>query len=145
MSGLDSLVRVHRWALDEKRRSLAEVLKFVDMLKADLVTLEAGLDSEREAAAASDAAAAAFPGFMAAVLQRRKRLRETIAGMEHQADQARESAGEAFRELKKFESALASQRAELRSQQARRERIELDELGVDMHRRRSTSERDPAG
>jgi flagellar protein FliJ len=82
MSALNSLVRVHNWALDEKRQKLAELDRLADKLRSDLVLLEQELVQEQSAAARSVEGSIAFPAFIAAALERRKRLRESIANIE---------------------------------------------------------------
>ena len=47
MTALDSMIRVHGWILEEKRRNLAEIQAFADKLKADLATLDRGGDEGR--------------------------------------------------------------------------------------------------
>lgn len=142
MSALNSLVRVHSWALDEKRQKLAELERLADKLRADLAGLEAELAQEQTAASRSIEGSIAFPAFVAAALERRKRLRESIANIERACDTAREEVNQAFQEAKKFE--LARDNAVEKEQQelARRDQATLDELGVDLHRRADTEPSD---
>ncbi len=105
MTALDSIVRVHRWVLDEKQRKLADLRTLLEKLQLDLESLDAELEAEREASGNSDEAGAAFPAYAAAALDRRRRLCETIANLERESDAAREEVTEAFSELKKYEIA----------------------------------------
>ena len=140
MSALNSLVRVHSWALDEKRQKLAELDLMATKLRADLHTLEQELEQERTAAAGSMEGSIAFPAFVAAALERRKRLRESIANIELACEAAREEVNLAYQEVKKFELARDNQLAEEQDEAVRREQKIMDEMGVDMHRRNDPAE-----
>ena len=71
MTALDSMVRVHRWVLDEKQRKLADLRTLLEKLKLDLESLDAELEAEREASGSSDEAGAAFPAYAASVTSSR--------------------------------------------------------------------------
>lgn len=137
MSALTSLVRVHSWALAEKRRKLAGLETLAQRLADDLARLEAELRSEQAAASGSIEGTVAFPTFVAAALERRKRLRESIADVERAIEAARAEVTEAFQEVKKFELAQAAQEARDAEERARREQAILDELGLTLKRRTS--------
>ena len=47
MTGLANLVRLHRWILDEKRQTLADLLQLGDRFKDELGVLEQSLEVER--------------------------------------------------------------------------------------------------
>ncbi len=100
MTALQSMVRVHRWVLEEKQRKLVELQDLADRLRNDLAQLDSELETERKAAEASDEAGLAYPGYVAATLDRRKRLCESIENLENEAEAAREEVAEAFAELK---------------------------------------------
>ena len=142
MSALNSLVRVHSWALDEKRQKLAELERLADKLRADLAGLEAELAQEQTAASRSIEGSIAFPAFVAAALERRKRLRVSIANIERACDTAREEVNQAFQEAKKFELARDNALEKEQQELARRDQATLDELGVDLHRRADTEPSD---
>jgi len=138
MSALNSLVRVHSWALDEKRQNLAELDRLADKLRADLAALEMELAQEQTAASRSIEGSIAFPAFVAAALERRKRLRVSIANIERACETAREEVNQAFQEAKKFELARDNALEKERQELERRDQATLDELGVDLHRRGRT-------
>ena len=139
MTALGSLVRVHSWALNEKRQKLAGLEELADKMHEDLEQLEAELNSEQRAATGSIEGTIAFPAFVAAALERRKKLRESIADLGLAIDAARAEVREAFQEVKKYELAQDNHERREREKAARREQRELDELGADMHRRKKAS------
>lgn len=139
MTALESMIRVHGWILEEKRRDLAEIQVFADKLKNDLAALDRNVEAEREAANQSEMAGLAYPAFVAAALERRKRLGETIRRLEAQIDSAREEVVEAFQELKAYETAHENHERREAAGHDRAERIAQDELGVSLYRRNNTS------
>jgi len=142
VSALNSLVRVHSWALDEKRQKLAELDRLADKLRDDLVALEQEMSREQTAASGSIEGSIAFPAFVAAALERRKRLRQSIANIELACEAAREEVNQAFQEMKKFELARDNQTAQDQEESARREQTAMDEMGVDMHRRNNPADQE---
>ncbi len=138
MSALNSLVRVHTWALNEKRRKLMDLEALVDKMRNDLEQLEADMINEQRAAADSVEGTVAFPAFVAAALERRKRQRQSVANLEHAIDGARAEVREAYQEVKKYELARDNHERRERERLAKREQNALDELGVNMHRRNKT-------
>ncbi len=139
MTALGSLVRVHSWALNEKRQKLTGLEELADKMHQDLAQLEAELNDEQRAAAGSMEGTIAFPAFVAAALERRKKLRESIADRGLAIDAARAEVREAYQEVKKYELAQDNYQRREREKVARRERRELDELGANMHRRKKSS------
>jgi flagellar export protein FliJ len=135
MTALDSMVRVHGWVLEEKQRKLTDLRALLQKLTDDLAGVDKELDTEREAAGKSDEAGAAFPAFVAATLDRRKKLCETMANLQRESEAAREELREAFGELKKYELARKNQESQESAKRKRGERIHLDELGVSIYRR----------
>ncbi len=142
MTALGSLVRVHTWALNEKRQTLAGLEELANKMRADLEDLEADIKNEQRATAGSIEGTIAFPAFVAAALERRKKLRESIANIGLAIESAREEVREEFQEVKKYELARDNVARRKREEVAKREQRELDELGVDMHRRKRMSARD---
>ncbi len=139
MTAMGSLVRVHSWALNEKRQKLAGLEELTDKMHQDLERLEAELNSEQRAAVGSMEGTIAFPAFVAAALERRKKLHESIAKLGLAIDAARAEVREAFQEVKKYELARDNHERRKREKVARREQRELDELGANMHRRKKAS------
>ena len=49
--GLDSVIRLQKWRLDEKRRQLGDLLSLSEQLQTELANLEAELQAEQALAA----------------------------------------------------------------------------------------------
>ena len=145
MTALGSLVRVHTWTLDEKRQTLGGLEELGEKLRNDLENLEAELRQEQAAATGSIEGTIAFPAFVAAALERRKRLRVSIANLDLAIEAAREEAREAYQEVKKYELARDNHERRERDRLALRERNALDELGATLHRRKKMDRGDSEG
>lgn len=135
MTGLGNLVRVHQWILDEKQQRLTQLLQLLDRFKTDLEVLEQGLEAERQEAGRTLDGALAFQTFIAAALERRGKLRQTITNLEREVEMARDDVGAAFQELKKYEAAEEIQARHEAAQRRRRHQLALDDLGIGLYRR----------
>ena len=137
MSTLDSLIRLHRWKLDERRRQLAELEGFAERLRQDRRHLDEEHLREQHAAAQSFEGQVAYPGYLQHARERQITLDRSLSETNGQIALAREALADAFQELKRHEIAAASRDYQRRQQLARRERIELDAVAIENYRRRS--------
>ena len=135
MTGLANLVRLHRWILDEKRQKLVEIEQLSERFRCELEVLEQSLEAEKAEAARTLDGALAFQTFIAPALERRRTLRETVANIEREIEAARDDAGIAFQDLKKYETAQGMQERLETEQRERTAQTALDELGVNLYRR----------
>lgn len=132
-----TLIRLNNWQVDERRRALAERLRFLEALEDNVKALEAEIVNERRIAAASPGEAGLYFGaYIDGARNRRAKLDELIAATEAEADKAREAVREAFSELKKFEMAEESREQREVAERDRLDRIDLDEIGLTTHRYR---------
>jgi flagellar export protein FliJ len=136
MKSFGSQIRIHKWAVDEAQRRLADLESLAARLAEDLVALDADMAREQEIARAANEAAATYHLYIAAALRRRETLCRSIQEANAQVDQARDALREAFSALKKFE--LAAEAMELRARKARdaRDLRVQDELGLSIFRRK---------
>jgi len=135
---LKALIRLHQWTVDEKRRKLGQLLKMLAELEDKSKRLEEEVIEEQAAAARNpETAGHLYGNYARQVIERRERLAKSIASMEQEIAVARDELNEAYRELKKFQVAqeVRDRRAALEA--ARREQNVLDEIGLNIHRRRA--------
>jgi len=126
-----SLIRLHDWEVDEKRRALGDLLGTASALEARAQQLEDDLVVEQKAASESPAEAGMYYGnFAEACIARREEFAKSIAEVETQILEAREILAEVYRELKKYEVVQANRDAAETAETARRDQIMLDELGI---------------
>ncbi|SMF67592.1 flagellar export protein FliJ [Tistlia consotensis] len=137
---LKNLIRVHRWTLDERRRTLVDLERMAEKLKGDLAGLDAELERERQTAIKAPEMAFTYPAFASAAKQRKDKIRRSIADLGKEIDRAREQVEDAFQELKKYELALEAAERRKLEQLKRREQAALDEMGLTLHLRKKAGE-----
>ena len=135
--GLHNLIRLHEWQVDEKRRKLGELLRFLGELEDQAGRLEQELKDEQRAATASpEEAGFLYGNYARAVIERRQRIAETMARSEEEVTGAREELRDAHAELRKFEITQENRDKREAEESARREQAILDELGLQGFRQR---------
>jgi flagellar protein FliJ len=129
--GLETLIRLNEWSVDQKRRKLGEIMGLIGGFEAEARKLEEDLIKEQAAASASPNEAGFLYGYYAdATIQRRTIIQISIQQLEVQADEAREEVNQAYRELKKFETALQTRTKREEAEIARQDQLALDEVGM---------------
>ena len=134
MKSRDSLIRLKRFQVDEKRRQVAQI----EMMIAEFERLAADLDqqirAEQERTGIHDVNHYAYPTFARAAMQRRDNLRTSTEELRTQLQDARDQLAEAFEDLKKFELLDERDSERERLVQAAREQATLDETALQMRR-----------
>lgn len=130
MKGIEALIKIHGFELDEKRRALKEIEGFRQSIETSIVQLEAQVTDEQAAARHSDEGAFAYGGYAKSVILRRAALQESLASVTEQVEAARDAVARSFETLKKYEITKAGRDSEALAEARRRERILLDELGL---------------
>ena len=132
---LNTLIRLNEWTVDERRRELGDILSSLAELESGLHRLREELAREQGVVQASPEEAGFFYGnYAKAVIERRNHLDAGIVRMEEDVAQARDKLGEAYRELKKYEVAQDLRDTQEARELARKEQIDLDELGLQAYR-----------
>lgn len=139
MSSLHSVIRVHRWQLDEKRRALADLESLAERLSLELRRLDDEVAQERTADDQGSWAGTDFANYLKAVQSRREHLTESREQVERQIAAASKDIAEAYRDLKKYEIAQSDRERSAQLRQRRRETILYDEIAVSGHNRRDAA------
>jgi flagellar export protein FliJ len=104
MKSRDTLIRLKRFQVDEKRRRVAQI----EMMIAEFDRMAADLDreiaAEEQKAGITDLNHFAYPTYARAAAQRRDNLRLSAQNLHIQLDDAKAELGEAFEDLKRAES-----------------------------------------
>ena len=104
MKSRDTLVRLKRFQLEEKRRRVRQI----ETMLAELARMSAELDreiaNEEKRAGISDQRHFAYPTYARAASVRRDNLKSSIAELEAQIEEARAAQAEAEAELVKFQA-----------------------------------------
>ncbi|KJE36284.1 hypothetical protein UF64_05385 [Thalassospira sp. HJ] len=126
-----TLVRMRKWALDEKQRELGEMLGVLGNLEAEKKALEQAVIHEQKIAAENpELAGFAYGGFATAVIAEREAITKMIAEQEEKIDAFREEVADAFKELKTAEIAERNRLEAERAEEDKKEQDELDEIGT---------------
>lgn len=129
--GAATLIRVNEWTVDERRRELGARLRELDELETALANLEKEVIHEQQIASSQPEVAGFIYGSYAdGVIHRREQFQAHIEAKEKEIAVARDALSEAYVELKKYEVVHENQRRLDAEEQARREQIEIDELGL---------------
>lgn len=136
MKGLEGLIRLHKWRLDEKRQILAELERLAARLRQETADLEREVAEEQKVAAASPEVMATYGQYANAVIARRATLNQSLGEVEQRMRVALDEVTLAFRELKKFELVKARRDRTAKEHDKRQQQAVLDELGLALHRRR---------
>ena len=129
--GIKTIIRLNDWNVDQKRRKLGGLLNLIEGFEAELRKLEQELVNEQAAAAAAPNEGGYVYGFYAdRVIERRTIIQISIQQLEKETDEAREELSKAYRELKKFRTALEVRELHEVKELARKEQLELDEVGI---------------
>ena len=136
MNSLKTLIRLHKQALDEKRWVLAALEGRRDGIIGQREDLERQVVEEQAFAARTPEVQFAYGAFANRVILTREALAQQLREIEAEIEIAGAEVAEAYAELKKYEIALSLRERRARAEAARRERYELDEIGLKMHHRR---------
>ena len=134
---LDGLIRLQRWKVDEKRRALADLQALHAELMTEAESLEAEVVAEQQSAAANGTDFA-YRAYAEQVIQRRETLAESIADVLQAMMKAQGELSDAYQEAKRYEMAQDRAQQRLAAEAARREQLDLDEIGLNIYRRNRT-------
>lgn len=130
MKSRDTLIRLKKFQVDEKRRKVAQI----EAMIAEFLRMAADLDreilAEQERAGIHDPAHFAYPTYAKAAIQRRENLKHSADELKVQIEDAKLALQESFEELKKVE--LLDERDQMRERATdnAREQAELDTIGA---------------
>ncbi len=134
--GMTGMIRLHKWQLDEKRRNLVELERMRDDLKQNLTDLQNELIAEQKKVASSPVVSITYAGYAQNVMARRVNIVNSMLEIDASIEEIKDQVAEAFKELKKYEVVEQREREREMTERGRRQQAELDELAINMHRRR---------
>lgn len=140
MSSLKTIIRLHKWQLDEKRRALAELQNLADRLKAELERLKEEVANEQETARNNPDFAFNYANYAQAAMERGRRLTQSLGQVDVQIAVATDQMAEAFQELKRYELAEEERLKREKEKQKRKDANMLDETALVGFRRRQQDE-----
>lgn len=139
MKALASLIRLHRFHLEEKRRTLGGLEGLMADLVRRLAQLEDEVLREQRQAASSSIGNFIYGAYARNVIQRRETLKKSMTALQLEIDTARQAVAAAFQEVKRYEIAKERMDEREREEASRREQIEQDDLAIEMFRRKEAN------
>lgn len=133
MKSRESLIRLKRFQVDDKRRHLAQIETMIAEFDRMAGELDAQIASEQDRVGIDDVSHFAYPTFAKAAMQRRDNLKASAEDLHGQLENAQDELAEAVEELKKIE--LLEERDQEREREAvdAAEQDELDEIAGRNH------------
>jgi flagellar protein FliJ len=130
MTWRDSLIRISNYEVETLQKRLAEVVGRREDSEVRLVILQAKAEAEIARAERDSQAGWYRAGFLRSVRDRRAALQGEIGALMAEEAGARDALSEAFEALKKFERIAEIARVAAVKEEARRDAIVLDDLGL---------------
>src|SRR5271166_3337825 len=101
MKSRETLIRLKKFQVDEKRRKVAQIETMIAEFERMGGDLEREIKVEQERAGIHDPGHVAYPTYAKAAIARRENLKRSADELRIQLDDAKSALGEAFDELKK--------------------------------------------
>src|SRR6202163_5083156 len=103
MKSGDTLVRMKKLQVDEKRRKVAQIETMIAEFERIATDLEREIKTEQDRAGIHDPAHFAYPTYAKAAIARRENLKRSADELKVQLDEAKTALQESFEDLKKVE------------------------------------------
>jgi flagellar export protein FliJ len=130
MKSRETLIRLKRFHVDEKRRQVAQIETMIAEFERMASDLDREIAVEQQRAGIDDPGHFAYPTYAKAAIQRRDNLKQSADDLKGQLEDARAALAEAFEELKKVEILEERDLNRERSAEAKAEQAELDRIGA---------------
>jgi flagellar FliJ protein len=125
MKSRNSLIRLKRFQVDEKRRQVTQIEMMIAEFERMATELDDQIAAEQKRVGITDVTHFAYPTFAKAAMQRRDNLMVSANDLRAQLDAARAGLSEAVEEMKKIE--LIEERDQMRDR-ASADEVEQDAL-----------------
>ncbi|MFD1695731.1 flagellar export protein FliJ [Roseibium aestuarii] len=133
MKTRESLIRLKRFQVDDKRRQLSQIESMIAEFNRMADELDDQIKSEQERVGITDVSHFAYPTFAKAAATRRDNLRNSAHELNDQLERARDELNEAIEELKKFEQLEERDQQRERTAQELAEQDQMDEIAGRAH------------
>jgi flagellar export protein FliJ len=130
MKSRDTLIRLKRFQVDEKRRKVAQIEGMIAEFQRMTSDLDREIVTEQERAGIHDPTHFAYPTYAKAAAGRRENLKRSADELVGQLDDAKAALQEAFEELKKVELLDERDQSRERAADNARDQAEMDAIGL---------------
>ncbi len=138
MKGIDGVIRLQKWQVDEQRRQVADLQGMLIDLTRRADALEQEILKEQKVAEGNRNVAFIYGDYARHAIERRETLQRSIADAQAAEEAAREVLTELDQDLKRYEIAKERHEARETLKANRAEQAELDDIAMKMHRRAKT-------
>jgi flagellar protein FliJ len=130
MKSRDTLIRLKRFKVDEKRRKVMQIEGMIAEFERMASDLEREIKLEQDRVGIHDPGHFAYPTYAKAAIQRRENLKRSADELKGQLDDAKDALNDAFDDMKKAE--LLDERDQMRERatEAAHEQAELSVMGL---------------
>jgi len=128
MKSRESLIRLKRFQVDEKRRQVVQIETMIAEFERMAGELDNQIVSEQERVGITDVTHFAYPTFAKAAMTRRDNLHQSMEELRLQLEPAQDQLAEAVEELKKYELLEERDQGRIREAEEVAEQDELDEI-----------------
>ena len=130
MKSRETLIRLKKFQVDEKRRKVAQIEAMIAEFERMSNDLEREIRVEQDRAGIHDPAHFAYPTYAKAAITRRENLKRSADELRTQLEDAKLALSDAFDELKKVE--LLDERDQMREREAENtaQQTELDAIAL---------------
>ncbi len=139
MKNKETLIRLHRFQVDERRRQVADLEAMLEEFRRKETDLNRQVQIEQDKAGISDIGHYAYPMFAKSMLARRENLLHSIDNISRQLAEAKEYLADSYRDLKKYELIEENRKRRAKKEAVRLEQKDLDEVSLNIHRQRDIS------
>ena len=130
MKSRETLIRLKKFQVDEKRRKVAQIEAMIAEFERIATELDREIKVEQDRAGIHDPGHFAYPTYAKAAITRRENLKRSSDELKGQLDDAKAALGEAFEELKKVEMLDERDQQREKAEQNAREQAELDRIAT---------------
>lgn len=132
MKSRDTLIRLKRFHVEEKRRRVSQIESMIAEFHRMAGDLDREIENEERRVGISDMTHFAYPTYAKAARTRRDNLMHSAGELSGQLEDAKSALNEAFEELKKVEILDDREKAAERAEMAMRDQIESDRIAARM-------------
>ena len=130
MKSRETLIRLKKFQVDEKRRKVMQIETMIAEFERMAIELEREIKGEQDRAGIHDPGHFAYPTYAKAAIQRRENLKQSADELKVQLNDAKDLLAEAFEELKKVELLDERDQMRERADAAAQEQADLDAIGL---------------
>ena len=134
MRNKESLIRLHRFQVDEQRRQVTDLEGMLEEFHRRENDLDRQVQHEQDKAGITDIGHFAYPMFAKSMLQRRENILQSIGEISKQLETAKEVLSDSYRDLKKFELVEENRQRRAKKEAVRLDQKEMDEVSLNVHR-----------